>query len=170
MNVSICNVRNYGGMTVYHSAPNASDSIKPRKERMPASRRCMCEIITPCKFFDNITFFRRPSEHRLNTFRTTLFARVLTRHERKSAGQNRHGFKSRQPMQTQPPDTAKSRRRRQFRLLTSERIGFALKRKRLLHAVLCQKTSHNFIGVGIFTEHNIEVNGKQRVVSRCFDR
>ena len=138
MNVSICNVRNYGGMTVYHSAPNASDSIKPRKERMPASRRCMCEIITPCKFFDNITFFRRPSEHRY--------------------------------MQTQPPDTEKNRRRRQFRLLTSERIGFALKRKRLLHAVLCQKTSHNFIGVGIFTEHNIEVNGKQRVVSRCFDR
>ena len=141
MNVSICNVRNYGGMTVYHGipAPNASDSIKPRKERMPASRRCMCEIITPCKFFDNIMFFRRPSEHRLN-------------------------------MQTQPPDTAKNRRRRQFRLLNSERIGFALKRKRLLHAVLCQKTSHNFIGVGIFTEHNIEVNGKQRVVSRCFDR
>lgn len=138
MNVSICNVRNYGGMTVYHSAPNASDSIKPRKERMPASRRCMCEIITPCKFFDNITFFRRPPEHRY--------------------------------MQTQPPDTAKNRRRRQFRLLTSERIGFALKRKRLLHAVLCQKTSHNFIGVGIFTEHNIEVNGKQCVVSRCFDR
>ena len=66
MNVSICNVRNYGGMTVYHSAPNASDSIKPHKERMPASRRCMCEIITPCNFFDNITFFRRPSEHRLN--------------------------------------------------------------------------------------------------------
>ena len=26
-----------------------------------------------------------------------VFARVLTRHERKSAGQNRHGFKSRQP-------------------------------------------------------------------------
>ena len=128
MNVSICNVRNYGGMTVYHSAPNASDSIKPRKERMPASRRCMCEIITPCKFFDNITFFRRP------------------------------------------PDTAKNRRRRQFRLLTSERIGFALKRKRLFHAVLLQKASHNFIGVGIFTEHNIEVNGKQRVVFRCFDR
>ena len=71
MNVSICNVRNYGGMTVYHSAPNASDSIKPRKERMPANRRCMCEIITPCKFFDNIMFFRRPPEHRLNTFRTT---------------------------------------------------------------------------------------------------
>ena len=130
MNVSICNVRNYGGMTVYHSAPNASDSIKPRKERMPASRRCMCEIITPCKFFDNIMFFRR------------------------------------QPI----PDTAKNRRRRQFRLLNSERIGFALKRKRLLHAVLCQKTSHNFIGVGIFTEHNIEVNGKQCVVFRCFDR
>lgn len=139
MNASICNVRNYGGMTVYHSAPNASDSIKPRKERMPASRRCMCEIITPCKFFDNITFFRRPSEHRLNTFRSIS-------------------------------DTAKNRRRRQFLLLNSERIGFALKRKRLLHAVLCQKTSHNFIGVGIFTEHNIEVNGKQRVVSRCFDR
>lgn len=139
MNVSICNVRNYGGMTVYHSAPNASDSIKPRKERMPASRRCMCEIITPCKLFDNITFFRRPPEHRLNTFRSIS-------------------------------DTAKNRRRRQFLLLNSERIGFALKRKRLLHAVLCQKTSHNFIGVGIFTEHNIEVNGKQRVVSRCFDR
>ena len=27
-----------------------------------------------------------------------VFARVLTRHERKPAGQNRHGFKSRQPM------------------------------------------------------------------------
>ena len=28
-----------------------------------------------------------------------VFARVLTRHERKPAGQNRHGFKSRQPME-----------------------------------------------------------------------
>ena len=67
MNVSICNGRNYGGMTVYHGipAPNASDSIKPRKERMPANRHCMCEIITLCKFFDNIMFFRRPPEHRI---------------------------------------------------------------------------------------------------------
>ncbi|MDY4255523.1 MAG: hypothetical protein SOX69_07355, partial [Oscillospiraceae bacterium] len=31
-----------------------------------------------------------------------VFARVLTRHERNPTGQNRHGFKSRQPMQAVP--------------------------------------------------------------------
>lgn len=71
MNVSICNVCNYGSM-VGAPAPDASDSIKSHKERMPANRRCMCEIITPCKFFDNIMFFRRPPEHRLNICKRSL--------------------------------------------------------------------------------------------------
>ena len=56
-------------------------------------------LVFSCRSLPGLFICRFPNRFYPSLFAPTfdVFARVLTRHERKSAGQNRHGFKSRQP-------------------------------------------------------------------------